>query len=64
MNNQREQYGYDRLVSKLMMFNDYPAERLIKEVMEDVKDFTAGAPFEDDITILVSKRTKKESKNK
>lgn len=64
MNNQREQYGYDRLVSKLMMFNDYPAERLIKEVMEDVKDFTAGAPFEDDITILVIKRNKKESKNK
>ena len=64
MNSQREQYGYDRLVSKLMMFSDYPAERLIKEVMEDVKDFTAGAPFEDDITILVIKRNKKESENK
>ena len=60
MNSQREQYGYDRLVSKLMMFSDYPAERLIKEVMEDVRDFTAGAPFEDDITILVIKRNKKE----
>ncbi len=64
MNSQREQYGYDRLVSKLMMFSDYPAERLIKEVMEDVRDFTAGAPFEDDITILVIKRNKKEKENK
>ena len=36
---------------------------LIKEIMEDVKDFTAGAPFEDDITILVIKRDKEE-KNK
>ena len=36
----------------------------LKEVMEDVKDFTAGAPFEDDITILVIKRNKKESENK
>ena len=30
--------------------------------MEDVRDFTAGAPFEDDITILVIKRNKKEKK--
>ncbi len=64
MNSSREQYGYDRLVSKLMMFNEYPVERLIKEVMEDVRDFTAGAPFEDDITILAIKRNKKEVKNK
>ncbi len=62
MNGSREQYGYDRLVSKLMMFSDYPAERLVKEIMEDVRDFTAGAPFEDDITILVIKRNKKEEK--
>ena len=60
MNSSREQYGYDRLVSKLMMFSDYPADRLIKEIMEDVKDFTAGAPFEDDITILVIKRDKED----
>ncbi len=62
MNPDREQYGYDRLLSKLMMFNDYPVERLIKEVMEDVKYFTAGAPFEDDITILAIKRNKKNKK--
>ena len=37
---------------------------ILKEVMEDVKDFTAGAPFEDDITILVIKRNKKESEKK
>lgn len=64
MNAGREQYGYDRLVSKLMMYSDYPVERLIKEVMEDVKDFTAGAPFEDDITIFAIKRNKKENENK
>lgn len=60
MNRDREQYGYDRLVSKIMMFSEYSADSLIKEVMADVKDFTAGTAFEDDITILVIKRNKKE----
>ena len=63
MNGNREQYGYDRLVSKLMMFSNYPADRIIQEVMDDVRDFAAGAPFEDDITILVIKKELKEENN-
>ena len=60
MNKDREQYGYDRLVSKIMMFSEYEPDYIIKEVMEDVKDFTDGNPFEDDITILIIKKKKKE----
>lgn len=59
MNPKREQYGYDRLVSKLMMFGDYPCSRIIEEILSDVKDFTRGAPFEDDITILAIKKIEK-----
>lgn len=64
MNKEREQYGYDRLVSKIMMFSEYDPDYIVKEVMEDVKDFTEGHPFEDDITILVIKRNKKTKKRK
>lgn len=56
MNAKREQYGYDRLVSKLMMFSSYNCTRIIDEIMADVKDFTDGCPFEDDITILAIKK--------
>lgn len=59
MNAKREQYGYDRLVSKLMMFSSYTCSRIIEEIMEDVKDFTKGCPFEDDITILAIKKAPK-----
>ncbi|MBQ3034329.1 MAG: PP2C family protein-serine/threonine phosphatase [Deferribacterales bacterium] len=56
MNGSREQYGYDRLMSKLMMFSSYSCERIIDEIMTDVRDFTKGSNFEDDITILAIKK--------
>lgn len=61
MNSKREQYGYDRLVSKLMMFSSYPCSQIIDEIMEDVKDFTDGCPFEDDITMLAIKKLPKDA---
>ena len=56
MNGKREQYGYDRLVSKLMMFSGYSCSRIIDEIMADVRDFVDGNNFEDDITILAIKK--------
>ncbi len=56
MNIHREQYGYDRLMSKLMMFSSYSCEKIISEIMTDVRDFTKGNSFEDDITILAIKK--------
>ena len=64
MNPKREQYGYDRLMSKLMMFNNYPCKRIIDEIMEDVKSFTEGTPFEDDITIFAIKRNEAQGNEK
>lgn len=63
MNGKREQYGYDRLVSKLMMFSTYPSERIISEIMSDVKDFADGHPFEDDITMFIIKKNKQVEPN-
>jgi len=56
MNRTRDQYGYDRLISKIMMFSSLPVSEMIENIMEDVKDFTQGHPFEDDITILAFKK--------
>jgi len=56
MNAEREQYGYDRLISKIMMFSELPVPEMISNIMDDVKSFTKGIPFEDDITILAFKK--------
>ncbi|PLX68120.1 MAG: diguanylate cyclase [Denitrovibrio sp.] len=56
MSRSREQYGYDRLISKIMMFSSLPVSEMIENIMEDVVDFTQGHPFEDDITILAFKK--------
>ena len=56
MNRSREQYNYDRLISKIMMFSSLPVSEMIDNIMEDVEDFTQGHPFEDDITILAFKK--------
>ena len=57
MNADREQYGYDRLISKIMMFSELPVSEMIKNIMDDVKVFANGIPFEDDITILAFKKS-------
>lgn len=56
MNGQREQYGYDRLISKIMMFSELSVSEMIRNIMDDVKLFADGVPFEDDITILAFKK--------
>jgi sigma-B regulation protein RsbU (phosphoserine phosphatase) len=56
MNPEREQYGLDRVISRLIMYNDASCDRIINEIMEDVRSFTAGKPFEDDVTIFVVKK--------
>jgi sigma-B regulation protein RsbU (phosphoserine phosphatase) len=56
MNRSRDQYGYDRLISKIMMFSALPVSEMIENIMEDVRNFTQGHPFEDDITILAFKK--------
>ncbi len=57
MNENREQYGYDRLISKLMMFSKYSCSKMMEEIMSDVRSF-ADDNFEDDITMLIVKKNK------
>jgi sigma-B regulation protein RsbU (phosphoserine phosphatase) len=56
MNHQKEQYGLDRVTSRLIMYNDRGCERIISEIMDDVKSFTEGKPFDDDVTLLVIRK--------
>ncbi|MGA1861752.1 SpoIIE family protein phosphatase [Deferribacter thermophilus] len=56
MNKKDEQYGYDRLINKIIMFHNEKCDDIIKYIIEDVKEFTEGRPFEDDITIFVIKK--------
>jgi len=56
MNRERDQYGYDQLISKIMMFSSLPVSQMVDNIMEDVRNFTQGHPFEDDITILAFKK--------
>jgi sigma-B regulation protein RsbU (phosphoserine phosphatase) len=56
MNSEREQYGLDRVISRLIMYSDTSCDRIINEIMDDVKGFTGGKPFEDDVTIFVVKK--------
>ena len=56
MDRNGEQYGYDRLISKLIMFQNEKCSAIIENVMADLKEFAAGRPFDDDITILVIKK--------
>jgi len=51
-----ELYGYDRLISKLIMFNELTCQEIIDNIMADVRDFCKGRKFNDDITILVIKK--------
>jgi sigma-B regulation protein RsbU (phosphoserine phosphatase) len=56
MNAEREQYGLDRVISRLIMYSDTGCDRIISEIMDDVQGFTGGKPFEDDVTIFVVKK--------
>ncbi|MGC8768365.1 SpoIIE family protein phosphatase [Calditerrivibrio sp.] len=56
MNPEDDLYGYDRLISKLIMFNELSCQEIIDNIMVDVKDFCRGRKFNDDITILVIKK--------
>lgn len=56
MDRNNEQYGYDRLISKLIMFQNEKCSVIIDNIMTDLNEFVAGKPFDDDITMLVIKK--------
>ncbi len=51
-----KQYGYDRLLSKIIMYSSLRPQAMIDEIMQDVKDFTNLESYRDDITIVAIKK--------
>ena len=56
INKHDEQYGYDRLLSKIIMYSSLRPQDMINEIMQDVKDFTSLESYRDDITIVAMKK--------
>lgn len=52
-NEQGELYGVDRLVNALSRARDSDLASLIEKVLAEVRDFSAGAPVEDDQTLVL-----------
>ena len=52
MNEQQEMFGFERLVDIVQESKAMGAEFLLKEILDAVNDFTAGAEQHDDLTII------------
>jgi PAS domain S-box-containing protein len=48
----KNMYGINRLITLLSSDHDSTPEQLISVIMKDIKDFTQGSPYHDDLTIL------------
>ena len=55
MNPDGEQFSNERLVQSLQRVNGSPVEDIVGKVIDNVKEFTAGATQSDDMTILAVK---------
>ncbi len=49
---QKNSYGFHRLCELLSRDKNHDAEAIIASIMADIKAFTRGAPYHDDLTIL------------
>jgi len=55
MNDQREQYGEDRLLALIKAHGRKSPDKFIDILNEDIRDFTGGYPQNDDITVVAVK---------
>lgn len=49
-------YGIDRLIGKLILFNEEKPEDIVKHILDDVKEFAEGRAYLDDLTMLIIKK--------
>jgi len=49
-------YGIDRLIGKLILFNEEDPENIVESILDDVKEFSEGRPYSDDLTMLIIKK--------
>jgi len=57
MNEELEELGDERLQEIVIFYRDLSANELIEKIISSVKFFTRGAPQNDDMTLVVIKRT-------
>lgn len=55
-NNDKEQFGDDRVISIVQNLRDQSAEMILNSVLEAVRTHSAGTPQLDDLTVVVVKR--------
>lgn len=58
MNKEREEYGEERLQSRIMEYRYLPAGKIISEIINEVKKFTGRKKQHDDMTMIVVKINK------
>jgi sigma-B regulation protein RsbU (phosphoserine phosphatase) len=49
-------YGIDRLIGKLILFNEEDPEKMVESILDDLKEFSEGRPYSDDLTMLIIKK--------
>ena len=54
-NEEEEPYGRERLVNLLKGRNDQDAEEVLKDVIDSLRDFLAGNPLRDELTVATAK---------
>jgi sigma-B regulation protein RsbU (phosphoserine phosphatase) len=59
MNTQEEMFGFERLLEVVEKSKSATADALLQEIIDTVRDFTAGAPQHDDLTAIVIGVTEK-----
>ena len=57
MNEELEELGEQRLQEIVVLYRNFSANELIEKIISSVKFFTRGAPQNDDMTLVVIKRT-------
>lgn len=57
VNQERQMYGEERLISLLESYKDAPAEEIINAVFNDVLCYSTGCAQQDDITMIAIRKT-------
>ncbi|MDY6821254.1 MAG: SpoIIE family protein phosphatase [Deferribacterota bacterium] len=55
-NRKGEFYGLDRLIGKLILYHENSPNEIINYVLDDIKEFSGGREYSDDITMLLIKK--------
>ena len=55
-NRNNQFYGLDRLLGKLILFNEENPSIIMENILKDVKEFSDGRAYTDDLTMLVIKK--------